>query len=249
MIVVYCFTEAWAKYIPTQLFALHATNPSVEKVYLISDAIPADVRDQIAPYNCKHILPAKIFNQTNVARRFGISTLWRLLITRMVPHDRCIYLDADTLVVDDISELAELRPDTVAGAIDTGIPKHHVKALGHTGNYINAGVLAMNLANIRRDKLVDTWIKMANGRKYDCQDQDIINMTTTPLIVSNQFNSSVSTGINPAPKIVHYAGKKTRAWVSGMRQGEHWQEWQAKYDSENDRLRMVRQEPQAAARA
>ena len=249
MIVVYCFTEAWAKYIPTQLFALHATNPSVEKVYLIADNIPAGVRDHIGRYDCQHIKPGRAFNKTNVAGRFGVSVLWRLLIPRLIKHDHCIYLDADTLVVDDISELAELRPDTVAGVRDTGIPRHHIKEIGHRGDYINAGVLAMNLANIRRDNLADVWIKMANGRKYNCQDQDIINMTTKTMVISNQFNSSVSTGIHPQPKIIHYAGKKTQAWVSGMIQGNHWKVWQEKHDSENDRLRMVRQESEATANA
>ncbi|MDL2235499.1 polysaccharide pyruvyl transferase family protein [Christensenellaceae bacterium OttesenSCG-928-L17] len=112
-------------------------------------------------------------------------TYFRYILADVLPDkDKVLYLDADILVVGDISKLynTDISKYYMAGAEDPHILADGYKptvGFGHKDLYVNAGVLLFNLTKIRQDnmvqKLFSNTLKYWNRIKY--QDQDILNIT------------------------------------------------------------------------
>ena len=113
------------------------------------------------------------------------TTLYRLLIADIFPDlDKLVYLDVDLIILDDLSILYRYALDGqyVGGVRAPGyyFPedwcKDKEKELGISiDQYINAGVLLMNLKKIRKDNMTERFIALANN-SYRSEDQDVINV-------------------------------------------------------------------------
>ncbi len=123
-----------------------------------------------------------IFQHIKVPKHINNITFLRLLLPHLLPNeDKVIYIDSDTLVLDDISKLYSIDMDEcpIAGCEDVnGIVLG--KSLGHnmlTSKYINAGVLLLDLQKLRNtnyiQKLNDYICNFID--KYQLGDQDLIN--------------------------------------------------------------------------
>ena len=128
----------------------------------------------------------KYFKNFREITYLGLSTYSRFLISELKPEiTKCIYLDVDIIVIDDIKKLFDINLDNyVIGAVkDTGNSKYlnYVKqSIGLPANsiYFNAGVLLINNAkwvgqNITQ-KLFD--IEQKYREKLKIADQDILNI-------------------------------------------------------------------------
>jgi hypothetical protein len=119
------------------------------------------------------------FADLPISKIFTAATYARLLIPELLPSDteRALYIDADCVVVGSLSPLWQL--DLGESAIAAG-RDHGGDAAGLTGNeardYINAGVLLMNLAVWRRDDLATKALSLAAWNDYACPDQTAINL-------------------------------------------------------------------------
>ena len=107
----------------------------------------------------------------------------RLLIPKtLVGVNKCIYLDADVLVVGDIKNLYNVSVDEyyVAGVRDYSIISTNDEihkeylGIGSIEDYINSGVLLMNLKKIREDGVDARWIDGLTLKNM-YEDQDVIN--------------------------------------------------------------------------
>lgn len=110
-------------------------------------------------------------------------TYFRLLLPELLSEEKCIYLDSDTIICRNIQELLEFD---LQGCYVAGVkaPWYVLKAdntsyckqalLPDMDQYINAGVLLMNLAKMRKDNIVDKMLSLL-PYNMDSQDQDIIN--------------------------------------------------------------------------
>ena len=114
------------------------------------------------------------------------STFYRLLLSDMLEEERCIYLDSDICVTDDLQALFQTELDEyyVAGCRDIWIDllpqdiyerRRNRAGLPSLQGYINAGVLLMNLKKIREDGMDRVFMQHLN-RDYEYEDQDIINV-------------------------------------------------------------------------
>lgn len=110
-------------------------------------------------------------------------TYYRLIIPDLLREEKCIYLDTDTVIMSDLQELfnSPLGNSYIAGVWHPGIViyawEEGIKrstGLPDAGQYINAGVLLMNLEKMRQDNLVETFLELIS-RNLPTQDQDIIN--------------------------------------------------------------------------
>ncbi len=119
---------------------------------------------------------------------------YRLLAAELLPqYKKCIYLDTDTIVLDDLTNLynIELEDNYVAGVKDfpsiTTYKVFQLQAIDKFidlldfSKYINSGVLVMNLELMREHKITEkfkTLIKhgVDNKRTFPYHDQDIINI-------------------------------------------------------------------------
>lgn len=128
----------------------------------------------------------KYFKNFREITYLGLSTYSRFLISELKPEiTKCIYLDVDIIVIDDIKKLFDINLDNyVIGAVrDTGNSKYlnYVKqSIGLPANsiYFNAGVLLINNSkwvgqNITQ-KLFD--IEQKYREKLKIADQDILNI-------------------------------------------------------------------------
>lgn len=244
------FSPNWLQYIYVEVFAIVKTNPNAKKIYLISDQAgkPKDsfVQRILQEYGVEIIFMdfQQKYNEAirtpGTIGRFSKYTLYRLLIPQLLPEDKLLYIDADAIVNGDLSELYDMDMEDadIVGVRDIGILDIQLAHIGKNPGdpYINAGVLLMNLKQIREKQLSDVWIHSINTRPTSCFDQDIINSTCKIKLVSNIYNSSLSTDFAPLNKIkiAHYAGHLHEKGWCGFITPMHriWIKWEREYAEE-----------------
>ena len=118
---------------------------------------------------------------------FTMTIFFRLFISNMFPDiDKCIYIDSDTVITDDISKLydIELGENLIGACPDLSIAdcpplvEYTEKGVGiGKGRYINSGVLLMNLKYMRELKFEEHFLDLFKTYKFDtiAPDQDYIN--------------------------------------------------------------------------
>lgn len=177
-------------------------------------------------------------------------TYYRLLIPMLLPElDKCVYLDGDTICLCDIKELfaVELENNLLAGAMGAVIPfdtayKEKVLNVPDATYYINAGVLVMNLKQMREENKIEEFL-IYSEKQLPCQDQDVLNICCynrihlLPLkynIYNTAFNMSVEMLMErykreeieeafAKPAIIHYPGEFAKPW-NNLRciKGKEW---------------------------
>lgn len=147
---------------------------------------------------------------------------YRLYICKVLPDlDRCIYLDGDTIILKDLTELynTDLGNNIIGGILDVtiGFGEHMNEAFKNKKrptNYINSGILLIDLVKLRNpsiDKLIKEYIKF--GDYTLDHDQNIINFTLENQIFIlpfkyNMQNMPYLTSVNPhSIECVEYLSK------------------------------------------
>lgn len=90
--------------------------------------------------------------------------------------DRLLYLDADTIVVGDLTSLK--RKQNPIYAVEDNTPTEYAINLGVT-EYFNSGVLLLDVDNWRKQQYqeqIKEYIKQHQGEKMLYPDQDILNV-------------------------------------------------------------------------
>jgi lipopolysaccharide biosynthesis glycosyltransferase len=169
-----------------------------------------------------------------------IEAYYRYLIADLLPElNKILYLDADLIVDKNISDFynTDLGNYYLAGAEGLYVTESgHKPNIGLTDNdaYINAGVLLMNLKQMRQNKLgsklLEATKKLQNKIKY--QDQDIINIVCKGkiLIVDSIYNFTQHNILREKNKIkaaciIHYTGRK-KPWGPEARKVKLAKVWQ-----------------------
>lgn len=192
--IVVCIDSQSVSVCRPLLRSIHRNIPMAE-VYLITDAAIEDsLVDHVA------VLPVGALpRQDGPFARITVHTYYRFFIDVLFPElERCIYLDYDTLVLSDISDLLEGDTWCIKGF-----------SLNDTG-YINAGVIAFNFTQECRRLL-----SVCRGRITESDDQTILNEVFQGHIayVGSEYNCLVC-GIpmdGVEPKVLHYIGS-SKPW-------------------------------------
>ncbi|MBR0351042.1 MAG: 1-acyl-sn-glycerol-3-phosphate acyltransferase [Clostridia bacterium] len=115
------------------------------------------------------------------------TTYYRLFIPNLYPqYDKVLYLDCDIVILGDISKLYNTDiEDNLIGAIpceamqiSSELTEYAEKVIGmkNVKDYINAGILVMNLNEMRKIDFQSKFIYLLETIKYKvAQDQDYIN--------------------------------------------------------------------------
>ncbi len=127
-------------------------------------------------FNPKALLAGKQL-QKNPADHISLETYYRFLIADILPtYQKVLYLDCDTVILEDVAELAavDLQGKVLAATIDVEIPAlaggldpdlgpylSKVIGLGKGEAYHQAGVLVLDLEKMRALHSVDAWIGLA----------------------------------------------------------------------------------------
>ena len=114
--------------------------------------------------------------------------------------EKCIYLDVDICVIKDLSDLflVEMNDNYIAGVVYPSYyfkEKQNYKRLNLTSmrQYVNSGVLVMNLKQIRKDNVIQKFIELSK-KNHNLQVQDILNIVCFGKIMklSQKYNLMVS---------------------------------------------------------
>ena len=115
------------------------------------------------------------------------TTYFRLFIPNLYPqYDKVLYLDSDIVVLGDIADLynVEIGDNLVAAAPDDVIQSskifqeyaERVVGVAKYQNYFNAGILLMNLDEMRKFEFQEKFLYLLEQIKFTvAQDQDYLN--------------------------------------------------------------------------
>lgn len=168
---------------------------------------------------------------------FSVVTYYRLFIASLFPmYDKAIYLDCDLVVLGDISELyrTELGNNILGAAPEqfvqsTGEFREYAQsALGiDPDTYVNAGVLLMNLAEFRKNKIEERFVHLITEHDFDLLDPDqaYLNYLCHGKIqvLPNGWNKEpMALACEGSKNIVHYALYKKPWQYDDVIDGEHF---------------------------
>ncbi len=118
---------------------------------------------------------------------FTLTIYFRIFIPYMFPkYDRCIYIDADTVVAGDISKLynEDIADNYLGCIIDKSTIDNDILATYFEqvvgiprDKYINSGVLLMNAKKLREKKIEQKFLDLYSKYGFDviAPDQDYLN--------------------------------------------------------------------------
>ena len=174
--------------------------------------------------------------------RFDYSTLtiyFRLFIPEMfLEYDKGIYIDSDVVLTTDIANLydIDIKDNYIGACHDMSISDYEdivtytEEAVGvKRSEYINSGVLLMNMKKMRIDKFEEHFLDLLNTYHFDsiAPDQDYINAMCNGKIyyLDPRWDAMPNDARSPmeSPFLVHY-NLFSKPWCySGVQyEGEFW---------------------------
>lgn len=242
---VLCVNDTYSQYIVVTVKSICDTHRSDKiALYIFTDYISSAnqkiLEDLVYPYKNAEI-EFIIVNDSelrDLKDTWSIYTWYRVLIPALLPNvKRCLYLDADTIVVANLKDLFKMsmRDMAIGCVIDSENYKDDTRLRCRFGNediYVCAGIMLMNLEYWRKNNLSEQIIRW--GKENDAlikfPDQDTINVLCNhakivlpikyglqPCFFNNDelLSSSYRCQIIEAykePCIIHYAG--CAPWIS-----------------------------------
>lgn len=151
---------------------------------------------------------------------FTLTIYFRLFIPELFPeYDKGIYIDSDVVVPGDISKLynIELGNNIIGACRDKSVVdvpelvNYMENAVGVNKNeYINSGVLLMNLKEMRKKQFSKRFLELLNTYHFDCiaPDQDYLNAMCNGkiLYLNEEWDAMPNDASKPleSPKLIHY---------------------------------------------
>ena len=130
---------------------------------------------------------------------FTLTIYFRLFIPAMFPqYDKGIYIDSDVVLTDDIGKLFDIDiGDNLLGACNDLSIADIAPLVAYTENavgvkkeeYINSGVLLMNMANIRKSGLFRKCRELCRDKKMFMPDQTALNKLAVKRKLPARYNA------------------------------------------------------------
>ncbi len=138
------------------------------------------------------------------AGHISSATFLRLCIPDLLPDlDRCVYLDADTLIRDDLIPLSGIKGGnwSTAGVLSSATPRHGCSPgiVSAGGNqqflepYINAGVLLIDIQRWRTQGIGEQALNWFRQNPQAFVDQDALNTVIVGdvLLLPQKYNATI----------------------------------------------------------
>ncbi len=234
--VFYSCDESFLKYCMVSMSSLlkNASSGCVYRIYVLN----TDISDEAQKTFCEQIDSMKLSSKYEICFEdvsenlnliehefplrdyYSKTTYYRLLIADMHPeYDKVIYIDSDTIVQGDISELfKENIDDHYLGACHEQVMvqideygEYVEKCLGISRhNFFNAGILLINCKEFRDKQLLHRFLEELHA--YDfvvTQDEDYLNLITKDHVkfLDQRWNTEIFNEISypiEEAKIIHY---------------------------------------------
>lgn len=163
------------------------------------------------------LMVERIARQLHTRDYYSKSTYYRLFIPELFPElNKALYLDCDIVVKGDISRLydRELGSDLVGAVPDSMViaieplSQYASKRLQvRPENYFNAGVLLMNLEQMRKMRFTEAFLRLLRSVTFRvAQDQDYLNVLCKGRVTYLGFEWNTMPGSirTDAPQLIHY---------------------------------------------
>lgn len=194
----------------------------------------------------------EIFSNVNINNSHVTkATFYRLILAEVLKEHKCIYLDSDIIVTEDLTALfmTDLEDYYIAGCRDIWIDmlseeqreSRRIKTMIPTlDQYINAGVLLFNLEKIRKDGMSQIF-SYHMTKNYPYEDQDILNVSCYNKILrlpakwnifsiflgrvammrKHEISQKVISDFTNKKGIIHFATTLNRPWESETSWGNY----------------------------
>ncbi len=210
--VAYGADDNYAKLLGTSMLSLLEHNTDFERIviYVLDCGIRPENRRNLAGIAEEwrreiHFIPMQEaiegLHLNLGAHKIAVASYARLFLASLLPEafDRVLYVDCDTLVLDSLRPFWEtdFNGALIAGAQDV-VDSYflNIIRLPKTNKYINAGVLLINLAAWRAEKMQDRFLEIIEsfGGNVPHHDQGTINAAcgSQRVIVPVRYNFTTS---------------------------------------------------------
>lgn len=197
--------DYYEKVLPSLKSLLYHTR--VDKVYLLieNDVFPYTLPDNAVCINVKNQQYYRP-DGPNMHTRWSYIALLKPILCKLLPEDldTVLCIDADTIILDDISPVWDLPIEDCYFAASA--EPHRCKP---DYIYTNIGVALFNLKKLRDGK-ADEVMDALNTRKFDVVDQDALIEHCQGHIMDmpSCYNICHYTGNAAPPKLRHFAGER-----------------------------------------
>lgn len=241
MNIFFAVNNDYVKYLFVALLSILKNNVE-EKIYfyIISKDITEESKNKIgllrkiySNFEIKYLVPGmSLFKDLKLNIEYiTIETYFRYIIADLVPDiSKCLYLDADIVVNGKLKDFydTDIENFYCAGVEDLFINGIcYKKEIGFTDDnlYVNAGVLLLNLENIRKDNMISKlfYNNLQLKDKITYQDQDVINITfKNKILEANSIYNFTGTNVRreknkrKSAVIIHYTGER-KPWMNNCR--------------------------------
>ena len=195
---VYILTMEYEDFSPFN----EAQRAYIEKVYQ-----SVNKESKVFIIDVKEHFMNSLANTANAKTDYTPFTFLRLFTDKFDLPDKVLYLDADTVVNGDLSELY----NTDLSGYEYGAVLDYYGKYFMGYHYINAGVMLLNLPEIRKTGLFEKAVKLCSEKRLFLPDQTAIHrLTTNKRILPRKFNEQKDYN-SPDTVIQHFT--KTILWL------------------------------------
>ena len=203
MNVVYALTRNIYEWIVPSVRSLAEHNKNV-RLFIVceDDEFPIDlpIKPEVINVTGQTYFPE---NSVNYNSMFKYINLLKVCYASLLPVNKVIHLDVDTIINDSIDELWKTD---IKGKYAAMVKEHHGRYKPFGNDYFNAGVLLLNLAQIRKDGMQEKYVAYLNTVKTPWVDQDAWNNYGGIVELPVRWNENSICGMTDKPAIIHYCG-------------------------------------------
>lgn len=185
--VCYASDNKYCPVMGTSILSLLENNKHLKQLelYILSNGLSKENREKLKNLAGRYHRPCQIYELSKkleaisrLEKAWNVTTYARLFIPDILP-EHVFYIDADTLIIDDINDVFETAKDgnkVIYGVLDR-YNRGSIERLGlKEPIYINAGLTLMNLTKWRKEDISRRMMSMAGKKMWKFPDQDIINV-------------------------------------------------------------------------
>ena len=185
----------------------YAPVTEAQRAYLEGICRAANAESRVHLYDAERHYRETLLHAPNQNTQYTPYTFLRLYADRIpdIP-DRVIYLDTDTVAMGNLGELFEYP---IGDAEFAGVRDHYGYHFFGV-NYLNAGVLLLNLARIRETNLFAKCLDLCGRKKVFLPDQTALNLLAKKKkVLPRRFNEQKR--LHPNTVVRHFS--MTIRWI------------------------------------
>lgn len=223
MNVVYCVTANYIEKIKPSIRSLRHFNPKV-KITVVTETDKIDIEDvKVVDISGQKWFTERGVNYHNPYTYIG---LLKVCYQSILTEDKVIHLDADTIVCGSLKDMVKID---LRGKWYAMTPEYMGGYKPFGDLYYNAGVMVINLKQLRKDGVQDQMVEYLNTVRQPWCEQDAFNKfgieQNKIKVMDVRYNENMMTGKTNDPAIVHYCAIPDWWTNEHMYRREYLEEW------------------------